>query len=75
MTNNPSGNTDEIRCQYCGSNETDIAINEEGSKYQVWHSNPYKNCTWICGECYRYYLYLERSSSSIFRSKIRKELT
>jgi hypothetical protein len=58
--------TDEKRCEYCGSLKTNIVINEEGTKYQKWMSNPYKEGTWICWKCCRNYLYLKAHPPNYF---------
>jgi uncharacterized protein with PIN domain len=66
--------TELEKCLYCGSNKSDIATNEERTKYPRWNRNPYERGTWICGKCYRNYLYLEaRPLTSFRRGKLRKE--
>jgi very-short-patch-repair endonuclease len=57
MMNNPSSNTDEKKCEYCGANKTYIAVTKKGTPYPKWNSNPYKENTWLCGKCYRNLLY------------------
>jgi hypothetical protein len=61
------------KCEYCGCKKTNITTNEAGTKYEKWHSNPYKE-GWICEKCYRNYLFLKPYPLTSFRRhKIRKE--
>lgn len=53
MSNNPSSNTDEKKCEYCGADKTYIDVTKKGTPYPKWNSNPFKEDTWICGRCYR----------------------
>jgi hypothetical protein len=57
MMNNPSSNSIEKKCDYCGSDKTYTAVTKGGTPYPKWNSNPYKEDTWICGKCYRNLLY------------------
>jgi DNA mismatch endonuclease, patch repair protein len=57
MMNNPSSNTDEKKCEYCGANKTYIAVTKKGTPYPKWNSNPFKENTLICGKCYKNLLY------------------
>jgi len=34
MMNNPTSNTDEKKCEYCGFKESSLTVNEEGNMYQ-----------------------------------------
>jgi hypothetical protein len=71
--NNPSSDTDEKKCEYCGADKTYIAVTKRGTSYPKWHSNPYKE-GWICEKCYRNYLFLKPYPlTSFHRHKIRKE--
>jgi hypothetical protein len=57
MSNSLSGNTSERRCEYCGNDRTYMAVTKGGTPYPKWNSNPFKEETWICGKCYRNFLY------------------
>jgi len=66
--------TNEKKCEYCRSNKTHLAVNEEGTTYQKWNSNPYKENTWICGKCYRNVLYLKTHPLTyVHRRKLKEE--
>jgi hypothetical protein len=64
--------TNAKKCEYCGSVKTNVVLNEEGTNYQKWTSNPYKESTWICGKCYRNFLYLKAHPPNYFRRREHK---
>lgn len=57
MTINPLEDTNERKCEYCGSDRTYIAVTKNGTLYPKWNNNPFKENTVICGKCYRNLLY------------------
>jgi transposase-like protein len=64
----------EKKCEYCGSKESSLALNEEGNMYRTWTRNPYEEDSWICGKCYRTLLYLKARPLTHFRRrKLKKE--
>ena len=73
MLNNPSSNTDEKKCEYCGSDKTYLAVTKNGTPYPKWNSNPLKENTLICSKCYRNLLYHKILPPSHARKSIRRE--
>jgi G:T-mismatch repair DNA endonuclease (very short patch repair protein) len=73
MMNNPSSNTDERKCEYCGANKTYSAVTKRGTPYPKWNSNPYKENTWLCGKCYRNLLYHKALPPIQVRKSIRMD--
>lgn len=71
MINNLSSNTDEKKCDYCGADKTYIAVTKKGTPYPKWNSNPNKENTWICGKCYRNFLYRKALPPIHIRRSIR----
>jgi hypothetical protein len=52
MSNNLVGDSEEKRCELCGSNGTYIALTKDGRPYPKWNKNPSKEESWKCGRCY-----------------------
>jgi len=73
MMNNPTSNTDEKKCEYCGANKTYIAVTKRGTPYPKWNSNPYKENTWLCGKCYRNLVYPKALPPIQVRKSIRMD--
>lgn len=70
MDNLPD-NTNEKRCDYCGSDKTYIAVTKNGKPYLKWNTNPYKEDSSICGRCYRHLLYQKALPPIHLRRSIR----
>jgi len=51
MSNSLSDNTSERKCESCGTDKTYMAVTKGGTPY------PNKEYSWICGRCYRHFLY------------------
>jgi hypothetical protein len=71
MSNNLVGDSEEKRCELCGSNRTYIAVTKNGTYYPKWNSNPFKEDSLICGRCYRNLLYHKALPPSHVRRGIR----
>ena len=73
MTSNPLDDTNERKCEYCGSDRTYIAVTKNGTPYLKWNNNPFKESTVICGKCYRNLLYHKALPPIHIRRSIRIE--
>jgi NUMOD3 motif len=51
--NDSSNNSDEKKCEYCGTDKTYIAVTKNGTPYPKWNNNPFKEDSKICGKCYK----------------------
>lgn len=70
--NNLSTNTDEKKCEYCGTNKTYITVTKKRAPHPKWNNYPFKEDIWICGKCYRYLLYHKALLPSHVRKGLRK---
>jgi hypothetical protein len=72
MLNNPSCNNDEKRCEYCGTNKTDV-INKAGTLVFNWLSSPYRKGKWICGNCQRRRVFLKARLHGLVRVRMQSD--
>jgi hypothetical protein len=70
--NNLSTNTDEKKCEYCGTNKTYITVTKNRAPHPKWNNYPFKEDIWICGKCYRSLLYHKALLPSHVRKGLRK---
>jgi hypothetical protein len=52
MSNNSLNNSNEKKCEYCGSYKTYMAVPKNGTPYPKWNNNPLKEDSQICGKLY-----------------------